>query len=189
MSHFIHKQNIFNLFILTILAVVGFFSYHVKNVMGLAIVLILLIVLLLVYYNINKDKKLFKDTLRNIEAVLNEEQQKELQVLIDNRDINQIYKFLTKTIEEANQAKDLFLANMSHEIRTPLNGIVGFTQLLKSTVTTEEQEEFISIIEYSSENLLNIVNAILDLSKIKAEQIELENILVGILKIVRMLKS
>ena len=66
---------------------------------------------------------------------------------------------------------------MSHEIRTPLNGIVGFTQLLKATETTQEQEEFISIIENSSDNLLAIVNDILDLSKIKANKIELENIL------------
>ncbi|HHO65100.1 MAG TPA: response regulator, partial [Epsilonproteobacteria bacterium] len=109
-------------------------------------------------------------------TVLNLEQQKELKVLIDNREINKIYKFLTETIREANQAKDLFLANMSHEIRTPLNGIVGFTQLLKSTEVNAEQEEFITVIENSSDNLLTIVNDILDLSKIKADKIELENI-------------
>ncbi|MEA3433966.1 MAG: ATP-binding protein [Campylobacterota bacterium] len=144
--------------------------------MGALITLFLLLVLLVIYYNINKDKQLFADTLKDIEAVLNLEQQAELKVLIDNREINQIYKFLTKTIREANQAKDLFLANMSHEIRTPLNGIVGFTQLLKSTDVTAEQEEFITVIEHSSDNLLTIVNDILDLSKIKADKIELENI-------------
>ena len=144
--------------------------------MGALIALLLLLVLFVIYYNINKDKQLFEDTLKDIEAVLNLDQQKELKVLIDNREINQIYKFLTETIKEANQAKDLFLANMSHEIRTPLNGIVGFTQLLKSTAVTEEQEEFISVIEHSSENLLTIVNDILDLSKIKADKIELESI-------------
>ncbi len=137
--------------------------------------LILLLILLIVYYNINKDKQLFEDTLKDIEAVLNLEQQRELKELIDNREINQIYRFLTNTIREANQAKDLFLANMSHEIRTPLNGIVGFTQLLKSTAVTEEQDEFITVIENSSDNLLTIVNDILDLSKIKADKIELEN--------------
>jgi signal transduction histidine kinase/CheY-like chemotaxis protein len=144
--------------------------------MGALITLFLLLVLLVIYYNINKDKQLFADTLKDIEAVLNSEQQKELKVLIDNREINQIYKFLTETIREANQAKDLFLANMSHEIRTPLNGIVGFTQLLKSTDVTAEQEEFITVIEHSSDNLLSIVNDILDLSKIRADKIELENI-------------
>jgi len=65
---------------------------------------------------------------------------------------------------------------MSHEIRTPLNGILGFTQLLKETNMTEEQNEFLTVVEKSSEHLLNIVNDILDLSKIKAQKIELENI-------------
>ncbi|WP_415407551.1 ATP-binding protein [Sulfurovum sp. CS9] len=144
--------------------------------MGVLFTLLLLLVLFVIYSNINKDKQLFEDTLKDIEAVLNLEQQKELKILIDNREINQIYKFLTETIKEANQAKDLFLANMSHEIRTPLNGIVGFTQLLKSTDVTAEQEEFITVIEHSSDNLLTIVNDILDLSKIKADKIELESI-------------
>ena len=137
---------------------------------------ILLLVLIMIYRNITKDKQLFEDTLKDIESVLSFEQQKELNALIENRDTNQIYRFLTETIRQANQAKDLFLANMSHEIRTPLNGIVGFTQLLKSTELTEEQAEFITVIETSSDNLLTIVNDILDLSKIKANKIELENI-------------
>jgi signal transduction histidine kinase/CheY-like chemotaxis protein len=128
------------------------------------------------YYHISKDTKLLQNTLKEIEEVLSQEQQKELKMLIENKEIDHTYRFLTKTIREANQAKDLFLANMSHEIRTPLNGIVGFTQLLKSTATTEEQEEFITVIENSSENLLSIVNDILDLSKISADKIELEEI-------------
>jgi len=147
-----------------------------KYAAGTLLTLLLLLVLLLIYRNMNKDKQLFEDTLKEIETVLNLEQQKELKVLIDNRDINKIYKFLTKTIQEANQAKDLFLANMSHEIRTPLNGIVGFTQLLKSTELNSEQEEFITVIENSSENLLTIVNDILDLAKMQAQKIELETI-------------
>jgi len=147
-----------------------------QDSIALALALVILLILMAVYYNINKGEQLFEDTLKDIENVLDADQQKELQALIDRRDINAIYKFLTKTIHEANKAKDLFLANMSHEIRTPLNGIVGFTQLLKSTELTEEQAEFITVIETSSENLLTIVNDILDLSKIKADKIELENI-------------
>jgi signal transduction histidine kinase/CheY-like chemotaxis protein len=148
----------------------------IQNITWAVIALIILIIMLIIYYNINKDKQLFEDTLRDIEAVLNKDQQRELQTLIDSRDINNIYKFLVNTIREANQAKDLFLANMSHEIRTPLNGIVGFTQLLKDSELDEEQREFITVIEHSSENLLTIVNDILDLSKIKADKIELEHI-------------
>ena len=96
------------------------------------------------------------------------------------------YKFLEELVEtakddklialQANEAKSLFLANMSHEIRTPLNGIVGFTEILRSTDLSEEQEEFLSIIDKSSENLLSIINNILDLSKIESNKIEIENI-------------
>jgi signal transduction histidine kinase/CheY-like chemotaxis protein len=140
------------------------------------VALLVLLVLFFVYRNLNKDTKLFESTLKDIERVLNAEQQEELKQLIEKKDTNGIYAFLTKTIDEANRAKDLFLANMSHEIRTPLNGIVGFTQLLKSTDLNDEQKEFIGVIESSSDNLLMIVNDILDLSKIKADKIELEEI-------------
>ncbi len=80
------------------------------------------------------------------------------------------------TALKANEAKSLFLANMSHEIRTPLNGIVGFTEILKSTNLDAEQQEFLSIIDKGSENLLNIINNILDLSKIESNKVEIENI-------------
>ncbi len=76
--------------------------------------------------------------------------------------------------EEATKAKSLFLANMSHEIRTPLNGILGFLELLKTTETNPEQQEYISTIEQSAKNLLQIVNNILDVSKIESNKISLE---------------
>ena len=123
-----------------------------------------------------KNKKLYEDTRRDIELVFDKDQQKKLKRLIENGQIDLIYKFLIKAIEDANQTKDLFLASMSHEIRTPLNGILGFTQLLKETEMTEEQNEFLSVVEKSSGHLLSIVNDILDLSKIKAQKIELESI-------------
>ncbi len=78
--------------------------------------------------------------------------------------------------QEASEAKSMFLANMSHEIRTPLNGIVGFTELLKDTGLKDEQQEFVDIIEKSSENLLEIINNILDLSKIESNKLEIEDI-------------
>ena len=77
---------------------------------------------------------------------------------------------------DASEAKSMFLANMSHEIRTPLNGIVGFTDLLKDTKMDQEQHEFIDIIQKSSENLLEIINNILDLSKIESNKIDIEQI-------------
>ena len=81
-----------------------------------------------------------------------------------------------KKIEDEAEAKSQFLSTMSHEIRTPLNGIIGFTKLLKEMGTTEDQEEFISLIENSSNNLISIVNDVLDLSKMNAEKMEIEHI-------------
>lgn len=81
-----------------------------------------------------------------------------------------------KAAQEASEAKSMFLANMSHEIRTPLNGIVGFTELLKDSGLRDEQSEFVDIIEKSSENLLEIINNILDLSKIESNKLEIEHI-------------
>ncbi len=77
--------------------------------------------------------------------------------------------------EEANLAKSLFLANMSHEIRTPMNGIVGFARLLELSELSEQQKEFVSIITSSSKHLLGIINDILDISRIEAGKIKLEN--------------
>ncbi len=143
---------------------------------GLLVLLLLLIRLFVIYSKINQNKQISKDTLKDIELVFNKNQQEEIQRLIQNGKVDHIYKFLIKAILDANQTKDLFLASMSHEIRTPLNGILGFTQLLKESDDKEEQAEFISVIEKSSGNLLTIVNDILDLSKIKAQKIELESI-------------
>jgi len=82
-----------------------------------------------------------------------------------------------KNAEEASAAKSIFLANMSHEIRTPLNGIIGFTELLKNTDLDDEKREFVDVIEKSSENLLDIINNILDLSKVESNKIEIDEIL------------
>ena len=76
--------------------------------------------------------------------------------------------------ESANQAKSTFLANMSHEIRTPMNGIMGMAQLLQFTGPTAEQMEYLDDIMSSSRSLLTLINDILDLSKIEAGKIELE---------------
>ncbi len=78
--------------------------------------------------------------------------------------------------ERASKAKTLFLANMSHEIRTPLGAITGFAGLLRDpTLSKERFEEYLSVINRNSEQLLHIVDDILDISKVEAGKLEIEN--------------
>ena len=75
--------------------------------------------------------------------------------------------------EQSDRLKSAFLANMSHEIRTPMNGILGFAELLKDLkISGEEQQEYIRIIEKSGMRMLNIINDIVDISKIESGLME-----------------
>ena len=76
--------------------------------------------------------------------------------------------------QQANRAKSSFLANMSHEIRTPMNGVIGMTTFLRESSPTVQQLEYIEAIQLSGQHLLSIINDILDLSKIEAGKLELE---------------
>lgn len=83
-------------------------------------------------------------------------------------------KLAMREVTNANKAKSIFLARMSHELRTPLNAILGFAGLLKKSLNINEKEkENLEIIKRSGEHLLNIINEILELSKIEAGKIEI----------------
>nr|MBS0021743.1 response regulator [Gammaproteobacteria bacterium] len=80
-----------------------------------------------------------------------------------------------KRAEEASRAKSAFLANMSHEMRTPLNGVIGMTDLLADTPLNREQQELASTIHASARTLLSLIEDILDISKIEAGKLVIEN--------------
>ena len=96
-------------------------------------------------------------------ALLQEEVKQSLELARDNA-------------EEAAKTKTAFLANMSHEIRTPMNGVLGMLEMLKDTSMNDEQRDFVDIANNSAQSLLVIINDILDISKLEAGKVDLENI-------------
>ncbi|PTS85016.1 hypothetical protein DBR00_04255 [Pseudomonas sp. HMWF032] len=78
--------------------------------------------------------------------------------------------------EDANRAKSEFLATMSHEIRTPMNGLIGMAQVLADTALTSQQQELVHTLQLSADLLLGLLNDILDLSKIEAGMLQLEQV-------------
>jgi len=89
-----------------------------------------------------------------------------------------------KEAESASRTKSIFLASMSHEIRTPMNAIVGMVELLTSTTLSDEQKEYLEMLKISANNLLDIINNVLDISKIEAGQLELEKTAVDLQEVV-----
>jgi PAS domain S-box-containing protein len=129
------------------------------------------------FHNKRKDGTLFWES-ASISPIVNTEGKTTHFIAIkeDITDRKNVEKELVKSkerAEESDRLKLVFLANMSHEIRTPMNGILGFTELLKAPhISSEEQQEYISIIEKSGKRMLNIINDIISISKVESGQIE-----------------
>jgi two-component system sensor histidine kinase BarA len=109
----------------------------------------------------------------NMEEQLNEYTQ-ELQQTMEELELRNAELDITRSKAiYANNAKSEFLANMSHEIRTPLSGIIGFSELLQETALSSQQKDYTNTIQKSARNLLEIINDILDLSKIESGKTEI----------------
>ncbi len=92
--------------------------------------------------------------------------------------------------EKANQAKSIFLASMSHELRTPLNAVLGFSQLMQNDPhATNDQKESLNIINHSGKHLLNLINNVLDISKIEAGRVFLEESPTDLYQLIQVVKS
>jgi len=152
--------------------------------LNIAVFLIAILILIIGYY-LNRAILKHIKSLSNLLTSLTPITGKEVQVDITTpqgmekalRIVDEAIKVTQESVkkaEEATKAKSLFLANMSHEIRTPLNGILGFLELLNTTELNEEQLDYVNTISQSAKNLLQIVNNILDVSKIESNKVSLE---------------
>jgi len=108
----------------------------------------------LIAQELNKTMEFIKDTLEKLK--LSNEQLKEASIIA----------------QQANKMKSEFLANMSHEMRTPMNAVLGFTELLMAEEDNPEKRKYLSTIYKSGEHLLNLINDVLDLSKIESGKLE-----------------
>ncbi|OUS23746.1 hypothetical protein A9Q99_27305 [Gammaproteobacteria bacterium 45_16_T64] len=102
------------------------------------------------------------------------EHEENVQINDERRQLNEKLSYSLEEIEKALAVKNEFLANMSHEIRTPMNSIMGFTQILMDSKLPAKQHALLQRVDGSSRNLMRIVSQILDLSKIEAGKMELD---------------
>ncbi len=131
-------------------------------------------------------KELARRTLEETNVILeNKVSERTAELIASNENLEQeiIVRLKAETelikakeyVEAANKAKDSFLAKVSHELRTPMNGIIGLTSILFGTELSQKQKKFLEMIKYSADNLLNIINDILDYSKLEEGKLKIKS--------------